>query len=147
MKGYIGYIKEYYKEIKENYNFEFVIIKESSVALVGEGFAITINVNIDNVIFTYISKGEDGEFYEYWFDSYITKAVDNKDKEGIPDNDTIHENILEIMQIKANILKNHWQNILKGDKKWIKDYLKDKNNKVYKADEHNIKILKSYFDK
>lgn len=146
MTGYMDDIKKYYQNIIEDYNLKFVKITESTAGLVGKDFAITISTSIDGALLTYICQNKEGDYKEYWFDNYISQSIIDEDREGIASSRTIHENVLAELQIMANVLKNHWSNILLGDKTWIQDYLNDEwGSQPININQKEMQVLKPYF--
>lgn len=147
MTGYMDDIKKYYQNIIDDYNLKFVKITESTAGLVGKDFAITITTSIDGALLTYICQNKEGDYKEYWFDNYISQSIIDEDREGVASSKTIHENALAELQIMANVLKNHWSNILLGDKTWIQDYLNDEwGEEPENANEKEIQVLRPYFE-
>ncbi|WP_066891403.1 hypothetical protein [Clostridium nigeriense] len=111
-----------FKEIIDKYGFESVKINETSIALVGNKFAILIVISRDGSTLKYVMEDEQGEIVEYKFDSFISSKFDSNDRIGIGNPVTINDIIIAELRISAKGLVNHWQNILNGDKLWISEY-------------------------
>lgn len=147
MGDYESIARDFFKKVLSRYNLKFIRIDEDSFALVGWRFAIGLYLSLDGVTLVYILPNADGSLDEYWFDTYISKKFDDNDQFGIGNPQTINEIIIAELKISASGLLNHCENILQGDKSWMKDFMQDRSGGTYKANEEVVGALGPIFDK
>ncbi|MDD3224283.1 MAG: hypothetical protein PHX70_06180 [Clostridium sp.] len=148
MNDYEEIIKNIYKNILENYDLKYIPINDFSIALVGWKFAIIVEVSRDGVTLSYIMPDENGVLVEYWFDSFISSKFESSDRKDIGNPKTINEIITAELKISAKGLVNHWEDILRGDRRWIIDYENyELGGNAEKVNRLTSNILTPIFDK
>ncbi len=123
-KYYNDFAIETFGEIINKYNFEVVFLRENNIILVGKGFLIRIVMWREGSEFEYITLNEENRLVSYDLNHYISPKFDCNDREGLKSPETFHEIILFDLQITARGLMNHCDDILSGDKAWIKEFEK-----------------------
>ena len=108
------------KPLAEAYGLRYCPL-DDDVALVGKDFAIIFYFGRGETDIVYwLFNGN--EMIEYPFDSFIVSTGNDQDREGVEFKDGLYEHNLSDLQVLVNILQNHWQEILKGNRAWLELY-------------------------
>ncbi len=62
----------------------------------------------------------------YYCDNFLALAFDDNDRKGLQDGDDVYTRIKNEILITSRGLVSKWENILKGDTKWLEDYKKSR---------------------
>lgn len=108
------------KPLAEAYGLRYCPLGDE-VALVGKDFAI---------VFCF-GRGETDVFYwifdgngmvEYAIHDFLIGTSTDDDRLGVEFKDGWYEQNLSELQVLVNILQNHWQEILRGNRAWLELY-------------------------
>ncbi len=126
MNNYNELAVNFFSEIIEKYNFEVVFLDENEIVLVGKGFLIRIVMWREGVDLRYIILNEENRPVSYNLNHYTSPKCDSNDRDGLKPPESFHERIVYGLTIYSRGLMNHCDDILSGDKAWIKEFEKSK---------------------
>jgi len=99
-----------------------VPFNENGIFLVSREFALTIYINREGVdIYYVISKNKD-ELVEYRISNFVQCKFTAEDRVLYGKPSTNEERIFAELKVLTSGLMNHWDDLLSGDKIWLKKY-------------------------
>ena len=144
MMNYEKELKDAYGEIIETFHLKLIIISGEDFLLIGSEYALYISIYHDELNLWYIYRDAQGDLLMDLIDFYISEKSETFDRWGIIPAQTCAGRIKNGLIITARILKNHFSNILEGDKSWIEEY-KKKNGDFDKPSKKLAQIVEKYF--
>ena len=117
-------IPNIFHDIINEYGFTPVQTSSISTALIKNDFAIEIGIDRFYPTMIFITRNDENELIELWFENFICKKCGELEVSEIPKGNSLYENIQRELFIDAKLLKNKWGDLLNGDKRWISEYKK-----------------------
>lgn len=122
MDNYLNIFNNIFNTIITKYGLLVEQRDTNTIMLRGSGYALEVIVSRDGVSLYYQTNNSYGELLQYDIDSYISSQFTLEDRKEIGNPQTIEEIIIAELKVTASGLLNHFENILKGYKKWIDVY-------------------------
>lgn len=114
-------IPMYMNKICKEYNLVCVKISPLKTAMIGDEFAIMIAIDRFDIEIYYLYK-RDADMGKYPCGSFFAQAYDSQDREDLLSGEGADIYIKNCLLIVARGLASKWENVLKGDTKWLEKY-------------------------
>lgn len=114
-------IPMYMNKICKEYNLVCVKISPLKTAMIGDEFAIMIAIDRFDIEIYYLYK-RDPDMGKYPCGSFFSQAYDSQDREDLLSGEGADIYIKNCLLIVARGLASKWENVLKGDTKWLEKY-------------------------
>ena len=114
-------IPMYMNKICKEYNLVCVKISPLKTAMIGDEFAIMIAIDRFDIEIYYLYK-RDLDMGKYPCGSFFAQAYDSQDREDLLSGEGADIYIKNCLLIVARGLASKWENVLKGDTKWLEKY-------------------------
>lgn len=118
---YMDMLLETFNEIIKEHSLKYADIDEYQAMLLSKSYGFIFTVYRGEVDLDYINQKE-GVYEVFDTSNYFVSQFDANDREGIYWGENVEEKIQADLMLFARGLKNHFANILEGDKKWLEDY-------------------------
>ena len=115
------HIPMYMNKICKEYNLVCVKISPLKTAMIGDEFAIMIAIDRFDIEIYYLYK-RDPDMGKYPCGSFFAQACDSQDREDLLSGEGADIYIKNCLLIVARGLASKWENVLKGDTKWLEKY-------------------------
>lgn len=137
-------IPVYMSELCKKYNLKCVKVSAIKTALVGDKFAMIIAIDRFDIEIDYLYKvGND--IVKHPCGSFFAQAYDSKDRENLLSGEGADVCIRNCLLITANGLASKWENVLKGDTKWLEKYKSSSRYAIEKLTNDEIEALAEHF--
>lgn len=120
-------IPMYMNDLCIKYNLKCVKISPLKTAMIGAGFAILIGIDRFDIEMYYIYK-KNKNIVKHPCGDYFAQAYDSKDRDDLLNGEGAEIYLINSLKIIAKGLLSKWDDVLKGDIKWLEKY---KNSSRY----------------
>lgn len=115
-------LSENFAEIVKKYNLKEKKISENEMAYISSNYVFIVTIEPLGINISYSTKTDLP--YIYYCDNFLSEAFDDNDRVGIQYGDDANTRIKNEILIASRGLVSKWENILKGDTKWLEDFKK-----------------------
>lgn len=122
MNNYKNLVEGIYDNIIKKYNLNIIPIDDSEVFLVGIGFALAVCISLEGADIYYIMPDEKATLIQYRLSNSLQDRFTVEDRKCYGKPSTNDERIIGELKVFASGLFNHWDELLKGDKIWLKKH-------------------------
>ncbi len=115
-------LSEYYAEIVKTYNLKEKKIRNNVMAYISSNYVLMVTIEHFGITVSYSTKEDLPNMY--YCNNFLAEAFDDNDRVGIQLGDDANTRIKNDILVTSRGLVSKWENILKGDTKWLEDYKK-----------------------
>ena len=115
----------YFEEISQEYKLNTVKISDLKTAFLGNKFAIIISIGRFDVDVFYASVIDDKQQI-LSCGNFLAEKYTDEDRKYLQQESNAETIITNYLIVIANGMKSKWDNLLRGETKWIEDFKKSK---------------------
>ncbi len=117
-------LSENFAEIVKTYNLKEKKIRNNVMAYISSNYVLMVTIEHFGITLSYSTKEDLPNMY--YCNNFLAEAFDDNDRVGIQLGDDANTRIKNDILVTSRGLVSKWENILKGDTKWLEDYKKSR---------------------
>lgn len=133
-------IPEYFENIIIKYNLKVKKLNKLNTALVCDKYALIIGIDRFYAEVEYITKNEDGVFIKYMINNFFSEKFDEYDRQNLIDGNGAKESIVNNLIIISQGIESKWNEVLEGNKEWIKVFEKSKWFEISELRDYELQL-------
>lgn len=115
-------VVQIFEKIIKKYNLQISTISENEVVLFSSSYILSFLYHSAELVVVYFEKTKTGELYQYNIDSFIASSISEEDRIEIKEKFKNEPQIVIELELLARTLVKKWDNLLSGERDWIKEY-------------------------